>query len=130
MQFKKGNALVCVNNKNAETWLTKGKKYTALQDQMGEHVLIMDDQRNECHTQVICFALAESHIELSTTLSIELSILETCVQLLDEIRKPSVSYHRDASVMMQSVIDQNTANAEMVANYLKQCLPKTTESLS
>lgn len=127
--FKKGDTLVCVNNSRVNDDLTLNKQYPAMGDQCGGLVEIIDNGGLNRFADAYRFALAESHIELSAEpirLSIELSILETCVQLLDEIRKPSVpSYHREHLRMAQQVIDSNTANAEIVQSYLKRCLPKS-----
>ena len=62
--------------------------------------------------------------ELEQTFQIHLRTLETCIELLDVIRKPEVAYNRDQRAMMQNVIDNNSANAELVIHYLKSLLPK------
>lgn len=132
MAFKKGDTLVCVINETGGIlWrLTVGRNYKATQNESDGNAIVVNDSGCESRYPSECFALAGGHIELESEpmrVSIELSVIETCVELLDEIRKPTVQYHRDPRILMQSVIDTNSSNAELVANYLKRCLPKNGE---
>lgn len=94
-------------------------------------VVIADDDNHHITvpTSMVTQNLSTSSIELEQKeplqISIPLPTIESIIQELDCIIHPEVSYDRDREKMMQSVIDNNSASAELVKKRLLMgCLPK------
>lgn len=126
MSIKKGDGLICVNNPFGYR-LTVNDLYVAIHDEVEQTIRVTNDVGDEFTYPTSLFKIFARPLD-EGSFPITLSTLETCIELLDAIRKPNVSYNRDQKVMMQNVIDNNVTNAELVRLHLKWLLPKS-ESL-